>query len=114
MSLSYGKSYIFLMIYKSDLQSGAVAAIKLQKPTPKMMQNNQKVVFIKVMARAQKTRPTKLAASCSDSAFPMLAPKVSSKAPSAGNLGFTFSGRLPLGECLLSALHSMPLEHCLA
>ena len=64
------------------LQRGAVAAIKLQKPMPKMMQNSQNVVFIRVMASAQKMRPTKLAASCNDKAFPMLAPNPSSSAPS--------------------------------
>ena len=73
------------LVWRHDSQRGAVAAIKLQKPMPKMIQNNQNVVFINVMANAQKTRPTKLDASCSDSAFPMLAPRESSRAPSADN-----------------------------
>lgn len=60
---------------------GAVAAIKLQKPKPKMRQNSQNVDVIRVIAREQTTSPIRLAPSCSAKAFLMVAPMASSRAP---------------------------------
>ena len=60
--LYQGSQVVCSSIKTRCLHRGAVAAIKLQNPMPKMMQNTQKVVLMSVTASAQNIRPIRLAA----------------------------------------------------